>query len=163
MWRDHHSVCAYYQWINVIIYSILYIWWLDGQCHNKVFDTVLQSCPLPSPLRPLCPLLPWGSAPYLLDRCSLPTAQVQRRLILTHTTHWTPPLFLHKVIAVRECALQRVAWAPQAQRARLGNKRAKSVLLRHSQIQRLSWLLPWMRVDSDEYWPKVGIPHDDFP
>ena len=158
---------AYYQWINVVIYSVLNVWRLDWQCHNEISVSVLQSCPLPSPLPPRCPLLPRGSGLFLLECCSLPTAPVQRRLILTHAAHWTPPLFLHKVIAVRECALQRVARAPQAQRVRLGNKRAKSVLLRHSQILGLSlccrgWGLTVMNIGQKLVFHMMIFPNENW-
>lgn len=108
-----------------------------------------------------------GSELVLLECCSLPTATVQRRLILTHATHWTPPLSLHKVIAVRECALQRVAWVPQAQRVRLGNKKAKSVLLRHSQILRLSlcycgWGLTVMNIGQKLAFHMMIFPNENW-
>lgn len=102
--------------------------------HNKNPCHCTMNISLPPPY----PLVPWGSGLVLLESCCLSTARVQKRFILTHTTQWTPPLFLHKVIAVRECALLRVAWAPQARTVRLGNKKAKSVLLRHSRILCLS-------------------------
>ncbi len=142
-------------------------WWLHERCHNKIFATVLQSCPLPPPLPPHCPLVPVGSELVLLECCSLPTARVQRRLILTHATHWTPPLFLHKVIAVRERALQRVARAPQAQGVRLGKKRAKSVLLRHSQIPRLSlccrgWGLTVMNIGQKLVFHMMIFPNENW-
>lgn len=80
---------------------------------------------------------PWEVFEYYWNAAACQRT-VQRWLILTHAAHPTPPLSLHKVIAVRERALLRVAFAPRACRVRLGNKRAKSVLLRHSQILPLS-------------------------
>ena len=117
---------------------------------------------LSSATSPRCPLAPMGSELVQLECC-----RVQRRLILTHATHWTPPLFLHKVIAVRECALRRVAWAPQAQRVRLGNKRAKSVLLRHSQILRLSlgchgWGLTVMNIGQKLVFHMMIFPNENW-
>lgn len=133
--------------------------WAMSPCHSAT--------KLSSPLSPRCPLVPMGSELVLLKCCSLQTARVQSRLILTHATHWTPPLFLHKVIAVRECALQRVAWAPQAQRVRLGNKRAKSVLLRHSQILRLSlccygWGLTVMNIGQKLVFHMMIFPNENW-
>lgn len=90
-----------------------------------------------APLPPAALSCPWEVLEYYWNAAACQHA-VQRWLILTHTAHPTPPLSLHKVIAVRERALQRVAFAPRACRVRLGNKRAKSVLLRHSQILPLS-------------------------
>lgn len=133
---------------------------LQDPCHSA---TKLSSAISPPSSLPFSAHGKWAGPIGMLQ----PANRVQRRLILTHATHWTPPLFLHKVIAVRECALQRVAWAPRAQRVRLGNKRAKSVLLRHSQILRLSlcccgWGLTVMNIGQKLVFHMMIFPNENW-
>lgn len=139
-------------------------WW-DRWWWNKGSAPVVQSS---IPSFPLFPALycPWDECWYYWNAAACQQPQL-RRLILTHASQWTPPLSLHKVIAVRECALQRVAWAPQAQRVRLGNKRAKSVLLRHSQILRLSlcccgWGLTVMNIGQKLVFHMIIFPNENW-
>lgn len=134
---------------------------------GNVGGSVSRSCELSFASSLLPPRSPGKESLFWLGCGRLPMTWVNRRLILTHATLWTLPLLMHKVIAVRECALRRVAGAPQAQRVRLGNKRAKSVPLKHSQILRLSlccygWGLTVMNIGQKLVFHMMIFPNENW-